>query len=73
MASIWDLHDEIQDKIIEKNIFHYDAMTLKRIDRTVDKVHRLADQHYIDCAETSENIGEPQPDCKCSAKQRLMA
>ncbi len=46
-------------------------MTLKGIHETVDKVHRMADQHYIDCMETSEDIGAKQEDCKCSAKRRI--
>jgi hypothetical protein len=71
MSTVWSLYDEIQDKIIEKNIFNYNAMTLKGIHETVDKVHWLADQHYIDSMETSENLSEKLEDCKCSAKRRM--
>jgi hypothetical protein len=71
MTSVWDLYDEIHDKIIEKNIYGYDAMTLKRIHETVDRVHWLADRHYIDTMETSDDIGAKQEDCKCSAKRRI--
>jgi hypothetical protein len=35
---IWGLYDEIHDKIIEKNIFNYNAMTLKKIHESVDRV-----------------------------------
>jgi hypothetical protein len=71
MASVWDLYDEINDKIIEKNIFSYDPLTLKRIHETVDRAKWSADRHYIDCMETSEDIGAKQEDCKCSAKRRI--
>jgi hypothetical protein len=71
MTSVWDLHDEIQDKIIEKNIFNYNAMTLKRIHETVDRVRLSADRHYIDSMETEEDIGAKFDDCKCSAKRRM--
>ena len=38
MVTVWDLYDEIHDKIIEKNMFDYNAMTLKRIHKNVDKI-----------------------------------
>lgn len=71
MATVWDLYDEIHDKIIEKNIFNYNAMTLKRIHKNVDKIMFLADRHYIDSTETSEDLDATQEDCKCSAKRRI--
>ena len=71
MATVWDLYDEIHDKIIEKNIFNYNAMTLKRIHKNVDKIMFLTDRHYIDSMETSEDLDATQEDCKCSAKRRI--
>jgi hypothetical protein len=71
MASVWDLYDEIHDKIIEKNISSFNAVTLKRIHETVDRAKWSADRHYIDCIETSEDLGAKQEDCKCSAKRRI--
>jgi hypothetical protein len=58
-------------RLSRKIFFNYDAMTLKGLHETVDKVHCLADQHYIDSMETSEDIGAKQEDCKCSAKHRI--
>ena len=46
-------------------------MTLKRIHKNVDKIMFLADRHYIDGMETSEDLGATQEDCKCSAKHRI--
>jgi hypothetical protein len=60
--TVWDLYDEIEDKILEKNTYGYDAMTLKRIHETVDKAMWVADRHYIDCMETEEDMGEKQED-----------
>lgn len=64
------MSDEVRDKIIEKNIYGYDAMTLKNIHEMLDYVEQLADRHYIDCMETDEDLGAEQDDCKCSAKSR---
>jgi hypothetical protein len=69
MASVWELHDEIQNKIIEKNIYGYNATTLKHIHRMLDYLEELADRHYIDCIERDDDTIAGQIDCKCSEKR----